>query len=100
MARLIDADALIKALLDRSFYPTAVRRAIEKMPTIDAEPVVRCKDCRHYGDVSCPMVFIERAECDDDGYITWDDVAHDYAHDEGFCDYGERYTDDRQRKAD
>lgn len=56
MARLIDADAL----------PRHGRRGglvhwkdIENAPTIDAEPVVRCKDCKwgvdyyHEGDCYC-----------------------------------------------
>lgn len=81
MARLIDAEALVKALLDRSFYPTAVRRAIEKAPAIDAELVVRCKDCKHMGPHP---------------NYRWCNVWHaiNGMGDEGFCNYGERYTDD------
>lgn len=49
MPRLIDADAL---LMDNSwaFYDENGNRndaciAVENAPTVDAEPVVRCKDC-------------------------------------------------------
>lgn len=58
--RLIDADEL-KIYISTTFCDTCKRDkgvcsscefddvfiAIEDAPTIDAEPVVRCKDCRH-----------------------------------------------------
>ena len=45
--RLIDADALI-AEYDRVHVgePGGARKLMEDAPTIDAVPVVRCKDCR------------------------------------------------------
>lgn len=85
MARLIDAEALVKALLDRSFYPTAVRRAIEKAPTIDAVPVVRCKDCKHRRDdedYACGHYCVRRPH--NGGYLCEDD---------DYCSYGERRED-------
>ena len=48
--RLIDADALLStenqhyAILADEMYVTV--RRVELMPTIDAVPVVRCKDCK------------------------------------------------------
>ena len=57
MSRLIDADALkTKAircetfnLYDAPVFLKAVgTKEIDKAPTIDAVPVVRCKDCKHY----------------------------------------------------
>ena len=57
MARLIDADALHgKVKMETNPYgkPTIdydsgvkVLEWIDKAPTIDAVPVVRCKDCKH-----------------------------------------------------
>lgn len=44
--RLIDADALLDKLICTSRYFT-IRGDIIEAPTIDAVPVVRCKDCRH-----------------------------------------------------
>lgn len=46
--RLIDADRLLKMMSHWKPYMDMdnVREAIKKMPTIDAVPVVRCKDCR------------------------------------------------------
>ena len=63
--RLIDKDALIKKLESNSWtidewelpfdHVTAGLRAnamdretVEGMPTVDAVPVIRCKDCKHW----------------------------------------------------
>ena len=52
---------------------------IDQAPTIDAVPVVRCKDCiRRYDTDECPMCFlIEGRYCE-------------YTNENGFCDRGER----------
>ena len=52
---------------------------LKKQPTIDAVPVVRCKDCiRRYDTDECPMCFlIEGNYCE-------------YTNENGFCDRGER----------
>lgn len=65
MARLIDAEALREWLIragrllktqdDRRSAAHAVGRIIEhldRMPTVDAVPVVRCRDCRYYTDAT------------------------------------------------
>ena len=49
MARYIDADALVKAVLklgldNRADFTTL----IEDQPTADVVEVVRCKDCKHF----------------------------------------------------
>lgn len=44
--RLIDADKL-SARLSRNATPYFTVSDIENAPTIDAVPVVRCKDCNH-----------------------------------------------------
>lgn len=56
--RLIDADALVQALHKAGtvmgqphFLCKTVYGCINKAPTIDAVPVVRCKDCTYY----CPL---------------------------------------------
>ena len=46
--RLIDADALIPKGTKVTDEVIAVYNAITAAPTIDAVPVVRCKDCRHF----------------------------------------------------
>lgn len=51
--RLIDADALKKQMCDECFGGNCGNRCYEwvlmnNAPTVDAEPVVRCKDCKYY----------------------------------------------------
>lgn len=65
MARLIDGDALIELInggydLDFNEVPETKRellRMIMEQPTVDAVPVVRCKDCKYsvdeYDDGEC-----------------------------------------------
>ena len=52
--RLIDADALKKHYAwwedDRQKLFDSI---IDQQPTVDAEPVIRCKDCKHYADDQC-----------------------------------------------
>lgn len=84
--RLTDADALEKKLNERydyllnengpydhftDGYGEAVS-AVEDFPTVDAEVVVRCKDCRKFKTYGCRM------------------VASSY---DDFCSYGERKDD-------
>lgn len=46
--RLIDADALVKALNESGVpYRADVQEVLDAQPTVDAVPVVRCKDCKH-----------------------------------------------------
>ena len=60
MARLIDAEEAYKVLTDYYHHKTeiqhkALKEAIERVPTVDAVEVVRCKDCKWasacYGDI-------------------------------------------------
>ena len=57
--RLIDADALKHVLCDECEYSKTLCvekadcdtvYAIDAQPTIEAVPVVRCKDCRYFGN--------------------------------------------------
>jgi hypothetical protein len=70
----------------------AFREDIEKLPTIDAVEVVRCKDCKHYvqflqDNKECRCTIF--SGCYDRPYPT---EPND------FCSYGERRTN--ERKAD
>ena len=46
--RLIDADKLnlLLGISDRDIY---AKYMLDKMPTVDAVPVVRCRECKHLG---------------------------------------------------
>ena len=51
--RLIDADEAYNVLTGNYHHRTetqheALKEALSKVPTVDAVPVVRCKDCKHY----------------------------------------------------
>ena len=97
MPRLIDADAMLQKLSRMIAYCgkdkevnglTAlfqVGDAIMDCPTVDAVPVVRCKDCQWYAP-------------NNDG--SWCGCAIDTSHPDNepkpddFCSFGERRTDD------
>ena len=101
--RLIDANELTERIKSYAGMFTdelgfvvsleAVIGGIEFSPTVDAVPVVRCKDCKHRGDYDCPMYREEYIEWEDDGYHESEIVEHDRTSDDGFCDRGERRTD-------
>ena len=56
---------------------------IDGAPTIDAVPVVRCKDCiRRYDTDECPMCFLIEGK------------YYEYTNGNGFCDRGERKEGD------
>ena len=63
-------------------YIERQREFLDKFPTVDAVPVVRCKDCiRRYDTDECPMCFLIEGEyCE-------------YTNGNGFCDRGERKGD-------
>ena len=76
--RLIDVDAFLEKMKRTSRY-FDVKFDIEEMPTIDAVPVVRCKDCiRRYDTDECPMCFLIEGK------------YYEYTNENGFCDRGER----------
>ena len=76
--RLIDVDAFLEKMKRTSRY-FDVKFDIEEMPTIDAVPVVRCKDCiRRYDTDECPMCFLSEGK------------YYEYTNGNGFCDRGER----------
>ena len=76
MARLIDADRAMEIIHNQGIaHPNAYHLTnyatliLREAPTVDAVPVVRCKDCRKFKTYGCRM------------------VASGY---DDFCSYGER----------
>ena len=63
-------------------------------PTADVVEVVRCKNCAWRGENGCPMYFEEYVTFDDDGYSDLDIVTYDRTTDNGFCDRGERKSNE------
>lgn len=75
--RLIDADKmnLLLGISDRDIY---AKRMLDHMDTVDAVPVVRCKDCK----------YLVNATVNDNGFLICDINDMEIAPDD-FCSYGE-----------
>jgi hypothetical protein len=86
--RLIDADRLSENIYDNISAPYEDSReakeeclcAIEEAPTIDAVPVVRCKDCKYR-----------------DGTPGQPNILCAQMHEDDFCSYGERKEEPHDR---
>lgn len=77
MPRLIDADVADKWMRqNNSFIDSAILKAI---PTIDAVPVVRCRECIHR-----------------DGTPGQPNILCGQMHDDDFCSYGQRKEDEHE----
>ena len=100
--RLIDADN-VRGLFDAEFKETRklilagethldnlaegfveADRVIREMPTVDAEVVVRCKDCKHYDMGVCLKIYSDGNAHPE----AWQSRKPD-----DFCSYGERKDD-------
>lgn len=106
MSRLIDADALrtfliragqfLKAQDDKRTASHAIGKIIEhieNMPTVDAVPVVRCKDCKNY-DSEIAWCKIHSCFVDIDG-----DFCHPWASSDWKMFDGAYYCADGERRA-
>ena len=79
--RLIDADALMDEVNSDGAYGYVDAKQISESPTVDAVPVVRCRECKHYEMGTCLKIY-------DDGAASryaWQERKPD-----DFCSYGER----------
>ena len=84
--RLIDADRLSESIYDNvpapyedaSWAKENCLAEIEAAPTMDAVPVVRCRECKWW------------QEDDDIGHCDNPDGLDNYVKPEDFCSYGER----------
>ena len=101
--RLIDAEKLIQALRhrfsDEDDFAVELgaywhHGAVEDVINAQPEAVVRCRDCKHRYEDDCSMRFVEIVQVDDDGYIDHDFVYNDNTTDDGYCNRGERRTDE------
>lgn len=77
--RLIDADQLW--MVTEGYHEFYERFEVDNAPTIDAVPVVRCKDCANRGwEDECPLY--------ESAYITGRDEGSNF-----YCAWGERRED-------
>lgn len=83
--RLIDIedDALLKTVMAGGLSAKALWRRIRNERTVDAVPVVRCKDCRKNETMDCPM----RYEYNHNVKVWYNSKAD-------FCSWGERKEND------
>ena len=89
--RLIDADEMKKELKDMDVVLVNhnVEDWIDEQPTVDAVPVVRCKDCEHHTELTMPekfqfgnnVVWCDFNDCRTGKKLTRDDK---------YCGYGKR----------
>lgn len=87
--RLINADAAdverICCCYGDCCHLDAVQEWLDDQPTIDAEPVVRCKDCKHRGDPKeCYMCFTEVEDIEGGRMYKFTDMTRS----DGFCHKG------------
>ena len=85
MPRLIDADELKGYLMQSTAY-VWVLHAIDNAPTIEAVPVVRCKNCKHFRTFHTASDGEEIRMCVGHGIV---DLYYD-----DFCSKAERKDDD------
>ena len=92
--RIIDADAMKRvyqevlcnhvACIDCSFFTDDEYCKFETMlseaPTVDAVPVIRCRECKHHHDCGTHFCDVLGMDCPDDS--------------EFFCSYGEKEVAD------
>lgn len=85
MPRLIDADALLEKMKRTSRY-FQIKFDIEEAPTIEAEPVVRCKECKYWN----PSGSKAGNSFSDMEYIGGCEFTNYCRRESDFCSYGER----------
>lgn len=86
--RLIDANKLIKEANADGAYGYVDVKQIADAPTVDAVPVIRCRECKHRYTENCPMYFHDSYW--HDGYFDYIDYDTDNTEDDYFCPKGER----------
>ena len=76
--RLIDADELkdwseiVPLTGDGGIDINDFDEKLKSMPTIDAVPVIRCKDCKNFVDEEDQSYCIDMAgQCDGNGFCAW-----------------------------
>lgn len=74
--RLIDADELLKYIPPEEMCS---RFAVENALTVDAVPVIRCKDCKYY----------QQGSRNSDDWL-WCMMNHHYTDEEKYCAWAER----------
>ena len=79
--RLIDADALDSVVFRLNTEENAqitrleyklIDNVIFEFPTIDAVPVIRCKDCKWFGKSGCAILIVDESDKPkEDDFCSW-----------------------------
>ena len=86
MSRLIDANALMEKANSDGAYGYVDAKQISEAPTVDAVPVVRCRDCKHWK----PTGSKAGNSFSDMEYIGGCEFTKYCRRESDFCSYGER----------
>lgn len=91
--RLIDADAFLERMsrTDRFF---GVVYDINDAPTVDAVPVVRCRECKHCRNLPNGLCYLYTEPYDNERGYKGEAVC---VEPDDFCSCGERRTDNERR---
>ena len=81
--KLVDAKALFEALYDADAITMHGAKIISQFPAVS---VVRCEDCKYWGQFPYATTTDMRCQCRD---MYWFPTEPDY-----FCAYGERSSDE------
>ena len=97
--RLIDADALMDVIrqheyrlatkqgsIDYGMFTLGIQQAVDEQQTIDAVPVVRCRECKYWK----PSGSKAGNSFSDMEYIGGCEFTNYYRTESDFCSYGER----------
>ena len=97
--RLIDANALMDVIrqheyrlatkqgsIDYGMFTLGIQQAVDEQQTIDAVPVVRCRECKHWK----PSGSKAGNSFSDMEYIGGCEFTNYYRSESDFCSYGER----------
>ena len=84
MSRLIDADALMDEANSDGAYGYVDAKQISEAPTVDAVPVVRCRECKHLNVVNRKELY---AHCPKTNTVF---LPFELDTREHFCSLGER----------
>ena len=97
--RPIDADALMDVIrqheyrlatkqgsIDYGMFTLGIQQAVDEQQTIDAVPVVRCRECKHWK----PSGSKAGNSFSDMEYIGGCEFTNYYRTESDFCSYGER----------
>ena len=87
--RLVDADSLMEKATSDGAYGYVDAKQISEAPTVDAVPVVRCRDCQHWK----PTGSKAGNSFSDMEYIGGCEFTKYCRRESDFCSYGKRKED-------